>query len=167
MDVLLACRWADPDVIPDIQHIGLSCWDRHVSYRNIEVHPPLDFSTAKVSERASGRVSESPADCAYSTLHEGALELSRMINQADQTALPQRRPPRCLVNPGQPWSVPGQPCAALRALGPGLQDESSHRIPGLFDVSSEALGSSLRPDNVFDVCTVAELLLPNSRTLYR
>lgn len=31
-------QWVDPEgPIPDIQHVGLSCWDSHVSYRCIEV----------------------------------------------------------------------------------------------------------------------------------
>ena len=31
-------RWADPEgPIPNIQHAGLSCWDRHASYRNFQV----------------------------------------------------------------------------------------------------------------------------------
>lgn len=29
---------------PPSQHIGLSCWDRHVSYRSIALHPALDFT---------------------------------------------------------------------------------------------------------------------------
>ncbi|KAG2440290.1 hypothetical protein HXX76_004401 [Chlamydomonas incerta] len=37
-------QWRDTQEIPGIQHIGLSCWDRHVSYRSIALHPPLDFS---------------------------------------------------------------------------------------------------------------------------
>jgi hypothetical protein len=35
-------RWADPEgPIPDLQAVGLSCWDSHVSYRNVQVAPPL------------------------------------------------------------------------------------------------------------------------------
>jgi hypothetical protein len=31
-------RWSDPEgALPDLQHVGLSCWDRHVSYRSISV----------------------------------------------------------------------------------------------------------------------------------
>ncbi|GIL97309.1 hypothetical protein Vretimale_2789 [Volvox reticuliferus] len=37
-------QWHDPQEIPGIQHIGLSCWDRHVSYRSIALQPHLDFN---------------------------------------------------------------------------------------------------------------------------
>ncbi len=33
-----------PRAPPPSQHIGLSCWDRHVSYRSIALHPALDFT---------------------------------------------------------------------------------------------------------------------------
>lgn len=37
-------QWVDPESpIPNISHVGLSCWDRHVMYRNIQVLPPCDF----------------------------------------------------------------------------------------------------------------------------
>lgn len=35
--------WQDPEApIPCIQHVGLSCWDKHVSYRNVMVLPALN-----------------------------------------------------------------------------------------------------------------------------
>lgn len=38
-----ACQWRDPDAPPpEIQHVGLSCWDKHVSYRRVALTPPLD-----------------------------------------------------------------------------------------------------------------------------
>ncbi|GLI59392.1 hypothetical protein VaNZ11_001258, partial [Volvox africanus] len=37
-------QWHDAQEIPGIQHIGLSCWDQHVSYRSIALQPPLDFN---------------------------------------------------------------------------------------------------------------------------
>ena len=30
--------WGDSDPIPDISHVGLSAWDKHVAYRNISMH---------------------------------------------------------------------------------------------------------------------------------
>lgn len=40
----VAYRWADPEpCIPSLHAVGLSCWDRHVTYRNIRMLPPVDF----------------------------------------------------------------------------------------------------------------------------
>ncbi|PNH11217.1 BTB/POZ domain-containing protein [Tetrabaena socialis] len=45
-------QWRDVQEIPGIQHIGLSCWDRHVSYRNIALAPPLDFTLLQRAQAA-------------------------------------------------------------------------------------------------------------------
>ena len=29
--------WADPEPIPSVHYVGLSAWDRHVAYKNIQV----------------------------------------------------------------------------------------------------------------------------------
>eukprot|EP00798_Chlamydomonas_sp_ICE-L_P011410 gene11410-12116_t len=61
-------RWQDNDdegPIPGIEHIGLSCWDHHVSFRAIKATPPVvplpDVSSfsALVSNLASPRISAS------------------------------------------------------------------------------------------------------------
>jgi hypothetical protein len=33
--------WVDWEPLQDIQHVGLSAWDRHVAYRDIQMHPPI------------------------------------------------------------------------------------------------------------------------------
>lgn len=38
------CRWIDDQFSKDVKFIGLSAWDSHVGYRNIRVHPAVDFS---------------------------------------------------------------------------------------------------------------------------
>ncbi|KXZ51612.1 hypothetical protein GPECTOR_12g576 [Gonium pectorale] len=46
-------QWHDAQEIPGIQHVGLSCWDRHVSYRAIALRPPLDHARLR-RELAAG-----------------------------------------------------------------------------------------------------------------
>ncbi|GFR52255.1 hypothetical protein Agub_g14789, partial [Astrephomene gubernaculifera] len=46
-------QWCDAHEIPGIQHIGLSCWDRHVSYRSMSLHPPLDFTRLQQQQQHS------------------------------------------------------------------------------------------------------------------
>lgn len=36
--------WTDPDPLKDIQYVGLSAWDRHVSYRDIRMEDALPLS---------------------------------------------------------------------------------------------------------------------------
>ncbi|KAG2455054.1 hypothetical protein HYH02_000879 [Chlamydomonas schloesseri] len=50
-------QWRDAQEIPGIQHIGLSCWDRHVSYRSIALQPSLDFS--RLQREAAAQLSAS------------------------------------------------------------------------------------------------------------
>ncbi|KAG2483203.1 hypothetical protein HYH03_017937 [Edaphochlamys debaryana] len=45
-------QWRDTQEIPGIQHIGLSCWDRHVSYRSIVLRPSLDFTRLQQQQAA-------------------------------------------------------------------------------------------------------------------
>lgn len=45
-------QWRDPGPpasIPAIQHIGLSCWDKHVSYRNVQLLPPVDLEALQAA----------------------------------------------------------------------------------------------------------------------
>jgi hypothetical protein len=39
--------------LPAPQHIGLSCWDRHVSYRSMSIQPPLDWGGLAAAQRAA------------------------------------------------------------------------------------------------------------------
>lgn len=46
--------WTDPEPLKDIQHVGLSAWDRHVAYKDIKMHAALPLSASHVVE-VSGR----------------------------------------------------------------------------------------------------------------
>ena len=37
--------WTDPQPIPDLKHIGLSTWDKHVGYRHIHMQPAVDLQS--------------------------------------------------------------------------------------------------------------------------
>eukprot|EP00850_Spirogloea_muscicola_P025610 SM003679S13718 [mRNA] locus=s3679:334:1052:+ [translate_table: standard] len=40
-------RWEDPDPNRALQYVGLSSWDKHVGYRDIQVKGPISPSTAE------------------------------------------------------------------------------------------------------------------------
>lgn len=191
-------RWVDADAIPNIQHIGLSCWDRHVSYRNIEVRPPLDFATATTVRAThacasvrtltcgpvrspdgllprSGRCPRQPRT--LSTLHNihHGVERYRLPHSASTLQLPahgsQRQKPRIadLVPRASRTSLFWFKNHRVAFIGPmpPLQDASSSMVPSLFDLTCASLGAGLSAASVFDTSSVAEFLLPNTRTLYR
>lgn len=45
-------QWVDPEPIHELKYVGLSCWDRHVSYRNIKVLPTFGFPVQAVADAA-------------------------------------------------------------------------------------------------------------------
>ncbi|GBF97048.1 hypothetical protein Rsub_09521 [Raphidocelis subcapitata] len=54
----VAHRWVDPapgELARGVRHAGLSCWDRHVSYRNVRVLPPLDAAALAAAAAAAAR----------------------------------------------------------------------------------------------------------------
>jgi len=44
-------QWQDPSPISSVEHVGLSTWDTHVSYRNIELVDPVDWAAAEERKR--------------------------------------------------------------------------------------------------------------------
>ncbi len=83
----IAARWVDAEaVIADIQHIGLSSWDSHVSYKGVRLTAPLNLpapeeaqptsargtSTSSAAVMSSNVITSSPAAtcCAVPTLFE-------------------------------------------------------------------------------------------------
>eukprot|EP00884_Botryococcus_braunii_P002666 jgi/Botrbrau1/123/Bobra.0022s0109.1 len=40
--------WTDSEPLKDIQHVGLSAWDRHVAYKDIKMHATLPLSAGHV-----------------------------------------------------------------------------------------------------------------------
>ena len=39
--------YTDPDPIASLKHIGLSAWDKHVAYRNVELRPAVSLKAAQ------------------------------------------------------------------------------------------------------------------------
>lgn len=54
------CRWTDTEPIPNIQFVGLSAWDKHVGYRNIKLHPAVDFSSNAPTKTPPGSAETLP-----------------------------------------------------------------------------------------------------------
>ena len=50
----VCCSWTDAEPIQNIQFIGLSAWDKHVGYRNIRIHPVVDFSAKSTAKTSPG-----------------------------------------------------------------------------------------------------------------
>ncbi len=43
--------WTDPDPIPNVKHVGLSTWDKHVGYRQIQMQPAVGRKPAVIQQR--------------------------------------------------------------------------------------------------------------------
>lgn len=43
--------WTDPDPIPNVKHVGLSTWDKHVGYRQIQMQPAVSRKPAATQQR--------------------------------------------------------------------------------------------------------------------
>ena len=51
--------WEDPQPLEDIQYIGLSAWDKHVSYRRITLSPAVSTSLIlQQQQHQQGQVSD-------------------------------------------------------------------------------------------------------------
>lgn len=52
----VSLRWSDPQgPIPNLQHVGLSAWDAHVSYRSMRVLPPCNAALLALQPAAKDR----------------------------------------------------------------------------------------------------------------
>lgn len=157
----LSYIWQDPQpAIPDIQHVGLSCWDKHVSYRNVQLLPPLP----------------------QHQLQELRVDLQRKL--AAQP-LPQRQPSARLQaeahrQPQQSASQLGPPVVPLDNTTPGSahahqgtqqqrqQDQLDLEGPvhPLLQLVQHAVVSHLQPADVCHMLQLSEALLPRTQHLY-
>lgn len=67
--------WTDSSPIPDLKHVGLSTWDKHVGYRQIQMRPAVSLHT---------RLAQQTADPGPS---RGAQSLSWLCRQSIQQHL--------------------------------------------------------------------------------
>jgi len=137
----LSFVWHDPQSpIPDIQHIGLSCWDKHVSYRNVQLLPPLPPPELQVLElqAAQQQAAQQQAQANHHPLAEAHHHQHASI-----------APDRLCKHPEQ---------HQLQQL-PG-------RVPALLQLVQDAIVLHLQPADVCHVLQLSEALLPRTQHLY-
>jgi hypothetical protein len=142
-----------------MQHVGLSCWDKHVSYRNVQLLPPLP----------------------QQQLQELRSDLQRKL--AVQP-LPQRQPSARLhldaqQHHQQSASQPGHGVVPLDKSAPSSahahqdmqqqrqrQDPSEGPVPPLLQLVQLAVVAHLQPADVCHMLQLSEALLPRTQQLY-
>lgn len=150
--------WIDKDPIPDIRFAGLSAWDKHVGYRDIKVHPAIDFEMNISSINGSGNGGNG---------HGHALIVPSNITTtatttgngggSDETVLDQTTTP-----PPPPPPSPSSPSS------PSLQQSQighSNSIPTLLTLSAWTALSSITPSTVCTTLQVTDCLSPVLATL--
>lgn len=63
-------QWVDPEPILNICHVGLSCWDRHVSYRCISVQRTCSFPVLAQAAHAAAGAGSSGNEPPFTTLFD-------------------------------------------------------------------------------------------------
>ena len=66
-------KWEDPQPLDDIQYIGLSAWDKHVSYRHITLGPALLADIIKQQQQQQVQGNSSDAASAPSRVQSLAV----------------------------------------------------------------------------------------------
>jgi len=146
--------WTDTDPIPDIRFVGLSAWDKHVGYRDIKVHPAIDFkiytgnitTTTTTTTTTNGNASIVPSNTA--TLTDGGGIHQTVFNQATI-------PPPPPSPPSPPLSQPQQE----------RQRGHTNLIPTLLTLSAWTALSSITPSTVCTTLQVMDCLSPVINTL--
>jgi hypothetical protein len=131
-------------LLQGVHHAGLSCWDRHVSYRNVRVLPPLDPErlAAAAAAAAERRRAEGGAAGAADAAAAGSPEAQRKASGA-------------------------------LAAGAGAATDAGEAAPAApppppscFQLASRAVARSLSPRCACRALQVAELLLPAAEGVY-
>lgn len=137
-------QWRDPDTaIPDIRHIGLSCWDKHISYRNVQLLPAIP--AADLQQQVQRLQHQQQQDA----------QLTPLAQQGQGNSLQQLSTQAGLVNGQQANPSPFS-----------KQQEQYHRVPPLLQLVQDSLQSTLTPSSLFHVLHLSELLLPRTQPLY-
>lgn len=154
----LSYLWQDPEpAIADIKHIGLSCWDKHVSYRNVQVLPPLPPQQLQELAVDLQRRQAAQHSLTQPPNHEHAPH-----TQQQQT--PQQQ---------EPYSThPASQAAAMLAHDthqPQQQGACSHAAaaPALLQLVQHAIVQHMQPADVCHMLQLSEALLPRTQHLYR
>lgn len=156
----LSYVWQDPEPpVADIQHIGLSCWDKHVSYRNVQLLPALPQQ----------QLQELRADMQRRT---AAQKQQRLLSEAlaDQAGS-QQQEPACVVSL-QGASGSAQPSKAVLTAAQASQqlqqqqEVSTCAVPRLLQLVQHAIVAHLQPADVCHMLQLSEALLPRAQHLY-
>lgn len=153
----LSYVWQDPEPpIADIQHIGLSCWDKHVSYRNVQLLPTLP--PAQLQELHAGMQRRMDA--------QDELQQRQDQNQAEQHE-PQQQEQLDHTAPLQDAAQPGSKTAGKAQQQPQYQQQlCPHVVPSLLQLVQHAIVAHLQPADVCHVLQLSEALLPRTQHLY-
>lgn len=143
----LSFLWQDPEPpIPDIQHVGLSCWDKHVSYRHVQLLPPLPV--------------------------QGLLQEAAAATQAAAAATAQAQAHAAAYAPHDTQHTQAGPaCGAAAHSKHGLQLQQQEAaaaaaVPPLLQLMQHCVVAHLQPHAVCHVLQLAEALLPRTQHLY-
>lgn len=148
-------QWRDPDpAIPNIRHIGLSCWDKYVSYRNVQLLPPVP--AAKLQE-----------------------QLQRLQEQQQQQQQHSQQISAVQQDPGDVTQLQGTSVGLAVTQQPSLSPFSSQQqqqgqllneqcnlVPPLLQIVQDSLQQALTPSTLFHALHLSELLLPRTQQLY-
>lgn len=151
----LSYIWQDPEVpIADIQHIGLSCWDKHVSYRNVQLLPALPHA----------QLQELRADM------QRRMDAQAQQRQHDTLMAEQLEPQQQRAHACMPELQPGNADtpALVRMQQPAQQQQhlSTCVVPSLLQLVQRAIITHMHPADVCHTLQLSEALLPRTQHLY-
>jgi hypothetical protein len=159
----LSFQWQDPEQpIQGIKHIGLSCWDKHVSYRNVQLLPPL--AAAQLQQLAEQHRQE----------QSHLLQLRRQEQLQEEEGGHQQQQANACSSVGdskaQQSSERGTAAAAAAAAAAATAAKAlqlqGHQVPSLLQLVMESVAGSMAPAAVCHVLQLSELLLPRTQQLY-
>lgn len=176
----LSFMWQDPEpAIPGIKHVGLSCWDTHVSYRDVQLLPAL--SAAQLAqlqrEQAVRQQQQQQLD-----QQQAVLQLQQQAGQLEGGGGSQSSSAATAHEAhARTAGVPavGQ---AHTPFGNQQDDTQQHQhqckhqqqlpaaggaaVPALLQLVQDAILAQLHPAAVCHVLQLAEALLPRTQHLF-
>lgn len=163
----LSYIWHDPEpAIADIQHVGLSCWDKHISYRNVQLLPALPqqllqelradlqrkLAAQPPQRQPSAHLQPSDAQQGQQQQHQ---------QQGESGARPHDQQAAQATDKGA--------CTSAHALLQDAQEQGPSMgccVPPLLQLIQHALVSHLQPADVCHMLQLSEALLPRTQHLY-
>lgn len=154
----LSYMWQDPEpAIPDIQHVGLSCWDKHISYKEVQLLPPL--APAQLQILQLQRQAHLAVERALS---QGACPEGQQQHPAHNGTLP-----GCLPGDSSPLNGPGWCLSAAEGHESFRgQCRISAAVPPLLQLVQQAIAAGTQPVDVCHILQLSEALLPRTHYLY-